>query len=141
MSVTSLSLGVLQRVSDFLAELPEDQLIDLAEGRARLAFVPEGGTEPAPRPRAAKRAPRSAPSPSEDTLALVRRLESLTSREHAAAEVGGVSTAELRAAARALSIPRSGALRVADLRREVVDATVGRRLDSIATRGFEGARP
>jgi hypothetical protein len=32
-------------------------------------------------------------------------------------------------------------MKVDDLRREIVDATVGRRLDSIATRGFEGPRP
>jgi len=31
--------------------------------------------------------------------------------------------------------------RADDLRREIVDASVGRRLDSIATLGFEGLRP
>jgi hypothetical protein len=141
MSIAKLSLGVLQRVSEFLAELPEDQLTDLAEGRARLAFVPEGASEPAPRTRAAKRAPRAASGPAEDTVVLIRRLETLTSRESAAVEVGGLKAPELRAAARALNVPRYADLRVADLRREIVDATVGRRLDSIATRGFEGLRP
>lgn len=141
MSVTKLSLGVLQRVSEFLAELPEDQLTDLAEGRARLAFVPHGETEPAPRTRATKRAPRAAIGPSEDTLVLVQRLEGLTSREDAAAAIGGLKTPELRVAAKALNIPRHTDLRVAELRREIVDATVGRRLDSIATRGFDGLRP
>lgn len=141
MSVTKLSLGVLQRVSEFLAELPEDQLTDLAEGRGRLAFVPEGGTEPAPRTRVAKRAPRAAAGPAEDTLLLIQRLKELSSREDAAAEVGGLKTPDLRAAAKALNIPRHSDLRVAELKREIVDATVGRRLDSIATRGFDGLRP
>jgi hypothetical protein len=128
-------------VSEFLAELPEDQLTDLAEGRARLAFVPEGATEPAPRTRPAKRATRAAAPPSEDTLQLIETLKGKASREDAATEVSGRKTPELRAVAKALNIPRHSDLRVAELHREIVDATVGRRLDSIATRGFEGIRP
>jgi hypothetical protein len=142
MSFTKLSLGVLERVSEFLAELPEDQLINLAEGRARLAYVPEGSSEPAPRERVRKRvAPRVAAKPSEATTQLIEKLEALGSREDAAAEAEGLKTPDLRAIGKALNIPRHGSLRVGDLRREIVDATVGRRLDSIATRGFEGLRP
>lgn len=140
MSVTKVSLGVLQRVSEFLAELPEDQLLAIAEGRARIAYVPEGSPEPAPRARVAKRT--SAPAqPSAATMAIIEKVESLDSREAAAAEVAGVKSAELRAVGKALNIPGHSGMRVADLRREIVDATVGRRLDSIATRGFEGLRP
>jgi hypothetical protein len=140
MSVTKLSLGVLQRVSEFLAELPEDQLTDLAEGRARLAYVPEGTTEPAPRARATKRT-AAASQPSEATKALIERLEALGSREAATTEAGDIKTADLRAIGKALNVPRYSGMKVDDLRREIVDATVGRRLDSIATRGFDGLRP
>lgn len=61
MSSLSIPIGILQRISEFLAELPEDQIADLAEGRARLAYVPDGAEAPAPRKSTpAKRAGRAA---------------------------------------------------------------------------------
>ena len=44
MSSAKISLGLLQRISEFLADLPEDHLEDLADGRARLAYVRVGET-------------------------------------------------------------------------------------------------
>lgn len=72
------------------------------------------------------------------TPELVDRLNSQTSREDAAAALEGVPTTQLREVARQLSIPRQSSMKVADLRREIVDATAGRTIDSEATRGFKG---
>ena len=63
------------------------------------------------------------------------------SREDAAALLVGLRKPQLVEMARTLGIPGVSKATVADLRREIVDSTVGRRLDSIATRGFRGARP
>jgi len=72
---------------------------------------------------------------------LLDQLNNAASREAARALLEGRSRAELDAMAKPLNIPRHGSMRGDDLRREIVDATVGRRLDTIATRGFEGLRP
>lgn len=95
-NATKLSLGVLQRVSEFLAELPEDQLLDIAEGRARIAYVPEGSPGPPPRGPTTKRAPAAVP-PSATTKTLIEKLESMGSREAATREVAVVKTPDLRA--------------------------------------------
>jgi hypothetical protein len=143
MSTTKLSLGVLQRISEFLADLPEDQITDLAEGRARLAYVPVGGTGPVvPVKKAAPRASRkTAYEPSEATKALLQRLGTLHSREDATLHLATLPKTQLKDAARALTVPGYTRLGEPELRHEIVEATVGRRVDSIATRGFDGPRP
>ena len=42
--VSALSLAVLRQVVEFLDGLPEEHIADLAEGRARLTFVPWAGS-------------------------------------------------------------------------------------------------
>ena len=106
----------------------------------------------APRKAAVPKAPRVAkaaagqPEPSD----ALKRLEAIAppppgiptgTREDAAAIVAPLNRTALVAIARELSIPNIGKLKVADLRHEIVEAAVGRRLDSIATRGFTGLRP
>lgn len=87
----------------------------------------------------AEEVPKVAPAaPAASNADLIQRLNAQTSRADAAAALEGVSTAQLRQTAKELNIPRSAGLKVADLRREIVDGTVGRRLDMVATRGFEG---
>lgn len=76
-----------------------------------------------------------------DAKALIDRLEALGSRDDATAEVGRIKTPALRAIGKALLIPKYSGMKVADLRREIVDATVGRRIGSLATRGFDDPRP
>lgn len=49
--------------------------------------------------------------------------------------------AELLEMAKELSVPGRTRLTMPELKREIVEGTIGRRLDSIATRGFRGARP
>lgn len=72
---------------------------------------------------------------------LESKLNASGSREAARALLVGVKRDELNAMAKSLNIPRYGSLRGDELRREIVDATIGRQLDTVATRGFTGARP
>jgi hypothetical protein len=143
MSSLKIPLGILQRISEFLADLPEEQLTDLSEGRARLAYVPVGSTEPAPPRKSARRAAANrlpfVPKPA--TVDLLRQLDTISSRDQATAALARLKKADLVDAAKALSVPGVSNLNMEGLRREIVEATVGRRLDSVATRGFEGVRP
>src|SRR5215469_15691074 len=122
MSSLKISLGVLQRVSEFLANLPEDQLADLAEGRAQLAYVRSGETEPVAPKKAAR--PRAAASfvPSAATLERLHRLDELNSREDAEAEIASLAKHELVDIAKALKVPRAGSLGMVALRLEIVQA-------------------
>ncbi|MBO0769659.1 MAG: hypothetical protein J2O48_13330, partial [Solirubrobacterales bacterium] len=63
--VAKLSMTVLQRISEFLASLPEDQLADIAEGRATVTYHPYGAAAPAvpARPGTKSATPRKAPAP------------------------------------------------------------------------------
>jgi hypothetical protein len=144
MNDLKVSLGVLQRISEFLADLPESQLLDLADGKARLAYVPVGSDQPAPSARSTRS--RGTPSrqefvPSQTTVDTLHRFESLGNRDEAAAELRPMGKPALLDIAKALSVPRASSLSKDHLTREIVEATVGRRLDSIAIRGFEGPRP
>lgn len=71
----------------------------------------------------------------------VESLRALSSREEAREAIANLNKTQLVALARELSVPRVTSLSMAELRAEIVQATVGRRIDSIAIRGFEGDRP
>jgi hypothetical protein len=143
MSEVKIPIGILQRISEFLANLPEEHLADLAEGRAQLAFVPVGSTSKiVPGKAGGRRNPTAAPAMSpEDAQKLINHLEALDTRAAAAAEIKSTPKPALQVVAKALNIPSAGGLGVADLRRAIVEATVGRRIDTIARRGFDGLRP
>lgn len=146
MSSAKLSLGVLQRISEFLADLPEDQLEDLAEGRARLAYIRAGDDVPQPArkvaaPRARSTAAPKVFVPTQASTDLIERLEALRSRDEATALVEPLKKTALVDMAKTLSIPNPTKLGVEDLKLEIVESTTGRRLDSIAIRGFDGLRP
>ena len=84
---------------------------------------------------------QAAPDAAEIKRVLREQTENPISREEADGLLRGLSKAELLDQADGLNIPRAKSLTKDQLRREIVDATVGRKLDSIATRGFQGTRP
>ncbi|HLT09981.1 MAG TPA: hypothetical protein VK028_04150 [Micromonosporaceae bacterium] len=145
MNSVKIPLGILQRISEFLADLPEDQLADLAEGRARLAYHPAGSDEVVVpgggRKRSRSTAVRKPHEPTPATVELLARLDTMRSRDEARSALADLKKAALVDAAKTLSVPGAGKLGMDALRTEIVEATVGRRLDSIAIRGFEGLRP
>lgn len=63
------------------------------------------------------------------------------SREEVGARIADLDRAQLQEMAKALNIPAGSRRTIPDTRRSIVEATVGRRLDSIAIRGFRGDRP
>jgi hypothetical protein len=63
------------------------------------------------------------------------------SRERAHDLLKSMSRDDLKAMAKDLSVPGSSSMSMAKLRAEIVEATAGKRLDSIAWRGFRGRAP
>jgi hypothetical protein len=61
--------------------------------------------------------------------------------EEAEALLAPLNKGELVSLARGVSLPNPGSRNMADLRASVIEATSGRRRDSIATRNFTGERP
>lgn len=82
----------------------------------------------------ARKAVTAAPFDASSTAAALRG--SVASREDGQAMVAAMRKPELVALARELSIPGAASMSMANLRREIVEGTVGRRLDSEGTRGF-----
>lgn len=80
---------------------------------------------------------RFVPRP-EVTLDQFRDLPSREAAEELLAPLGKPALLRL---ARELSVPGAGSKNMTELRREIVEGTTGARLDSIAIRGFKGARP
>lgn len=105
---------------------------------AREGLAPSGRTGPKIQSR--DLAP-AAPDAAEIKRVLREQTENPISREEADGLLRGLSKAELLDQADGLNIPRAKSLTKDQLRRQIVDATVGHKLDSIATRGFQGTRP
>ena len=123
--------AVLLRVSEFLKALPADQIDDLVAGTAKLEVVPKGGRPAARRPAATKAATKAAPSPvTPDTV----RAELAATGDTAGAEryINGLklTVPQLRALAGELGISLSGKAVKAEVTRQIVQYTVGRRLAS-----------
>lgn len=135
MSDTKLSLAILQRISEFLAELPEEHLADLANGKARLTFIPTGATEPhQPTTRRSTRAKASrAAAPKVDMSETRDALAGMDSREEGREFLDKFRVEqELRPLARLLGISSSGTKDILIAR--IVERTIGGRLNSAAIR-------
>ncbi len=136
--VAKQTMGLLRKVAEFLEDLPEDQLADIVEGRARLTYIPWGATDPvkpaAPRKRAA--APRAS-KVTADVPAICAALDTATSREEGRAMLRALPLVDdVRAVATALGM--GGVSRTAKnpLIEQIVDFTIGGRLTTQAMRGL-----
>jgi hypothetical protein len=134
--VSKASLAVLRRVAEFIEELPDDQVIDLAEGRARLAYVPWGADKPVaptgPRKRAAT---KSAPKPDVDVPAIVANLESAATREEGRSVLQALpAVGDVRAVATGLGMTGVAKTARPILIEQIVELTIGGRLNSAAIR-------
>lgn len=139
MTDAKLSLAVLARVAEFLQELPETDVVDLAEGRARLAVVPFGAASPRvptarPAPAARAAAPRRAPAPAVDLDEARVALAGMSSRDDGTTYLSSWTAKDLKALAAALQIRGVSALRKPDLIDRIVAQTIGFRLNSTAIR-------
>ncbi|GAA3232650.1 hypothetical protein ACFO1B_21085 [Dactylosporangium siamense] len=131
--VAKLSMTVLQRISEFLATLPEDQLLDIAEGRATLTYHPFGAAAPA---APVKRAPakRAAAKPAKDMSTVVDELSQLQSRDEGERYLKPLLVGDLRAVAAELGIGGVSKTSKAGLITMLVERAIGSRLNSLAVR-------
>ncbi|MEH0843080.1 hypothetical protein V6U81_11905 [Micromonospora sp. CPCC 205711] len=138
MTDAKLTLAVLARVAEFLQELPEADVTDLAEGRARLAVVPFGADTPrvpAARPVPARAATaRRAAAPAIDLDAARAALATMDNRDEGTAYLSPWAAKDLKALAAALEMRGVTSLRKAELVDRIVDRTIGFRLNSTAIR-------
>lgn len=118
--------AVLLRVSEFLKSLPADQIDDLIAGTAKLEVVPKGGRTAARRPAAAAKPLSVTPDKVRAELAAIG--------DPAGAEQYindlKLTVAQLRTLAGELGISLPGKAVKAEVTRQIVHWTVGRRLTS-----------
>src|SRR4051794_9917075 len=121
-----LAHEVLLRVAAFVKTLPADQLAHLASGEAKLELVPKGG-------RAAP-APRSTPAMSRPVGEIESMLSQLETRQAAIQYVNDLklTVAQLKELAKVLGVAAPSKATKPVLTNAIVDATTGRRLDSLA---------
>ncbi|MFC7484964.1 hypothetical protein ACFQX7_39830 [Luedemannella flava] len=104
--VAKQSLAVLRRITEFLEYLPQDQVDDLAEGRARLTLIPWGSNDPVV-PASAKpaRVAKSAKAaPIVDVATVKAALDAAASRDEAATVLAPFGVGELRVIAAELGL-------------------------------------
>lgn len=117
---------------------PADEVIKAKATPAKKA-APRKATRPtAPEGMVRKPFPADATTPA----ARIAHLRSIDTREQARDALADIrSRRDLEAMARELDIPRAGRLTADELRSEILQVTVGRRIDTIARRGFTGPNP
>ncbi|MFV2110419.1 hypothetical protein [Micromonospora sp. LOL_015] len=135
-SAADLSHAVLIRVADFLRTLPPEQLAALADGTAQLtvATATSGPQQPAA-PAAARRsraAKATKPAVVVDTDRIRADLAAIDDRVAAGRYLDdlGLKVAELRALAVELGVALPSRAAKAVIQKNIVQATVGRRLTS-----------
>ncbi|MET7373461.1 hypothetical protein [Micromonospora arida] len=143
-SPADLSHAVLVRVAEFLRTLPADQLAALADGSARLQLAATGATgatgATSGRPARPSVAPRSrgtakaAPAPAVEPEKVRADLAAIDDRAAAGRYLDDLrlTVPQLKALANNLGIAVPSRATKADVRRDIVQWTVGRRLDSSA---------
>lgn len=119
-----LTHGVLLRVAEFLRRLPADQLADLANGTAKLEVVPKGGRRPT---GAVTAPPIPAPRVREELTKIGDRA---AARRWLADQ--RLTVPQLRALAQALEISVPSKAKKDAVLDEIVQWTIGRKLDSQA---------
>ncbi|WFE23669.1 hypothetical protein O7621_10565 [Solwaraspora sp. WMMD937] len=133
-SAADLSHAVLIRVADFLRTLPPEQLAALADGTAQLTVATAGPQQPAaPAPARRSRAVKAAkPAVVVDTDRIRADLAAIDDRVAAGRYLDdlGLKVAELRALATELGVALPSRAAKAVIQKNIVQATVGRRLTS-----------
>lgn len=129
--VTKLTMTVLQRISEFLQTLPEDQLEDIAQGRATLTHHPYGALKPVT-PR--KRPPTRQTKPKKDMTEAVEALGRMSSRDEGEQYLKPMTVVNLKAIAAHLEMGGVSGDKKDDLIAKLVERTIGARLNFAAIR-------
>jgi hypothetical protein len=131
--VSALSLALLRRVAEFLDGLPEEHVTDLAEGRARLTYVPWGETEPVPAKTRSAPA-RRPPAAKVDVDTVVAQLNAADDRDAGRLLLEPLSVTAVRAVAKAAGMSGVSKTAKEELVEQVVALTIGGRLSYAAMR-------
>lgn len=114
-------------------------VLGIAGERAKAAYARQGSSAQS---ESAPQAPDLVPGGGgTEILDRLRDFDNPPSREEAHELLKPLSKAALREMADEISVPGASSMSMTKLRAEIVEGTAGRRLDSIATRGFKGVRP
>ncbi|SCL20553.1 hypothetical protein GA0070624_2028 [Micromonospora rhizosphaerae] len=137
--MTGPTPAALARVAEFLSGLSEAEVAALAEGRARLALLPNEDL-PSPGRVAVSPAPAAVPSASPaaaSTVDLARAeaaLAAMARRDDGTAYLSSWTTRDLRELAAHTGLRGVTGLRKTELVDRIVDRTIGFRLNSAAIR-------
>jgi hypothetical protein len=133
--VSALSVALLRRVSEFLDGLPEEHVADIAEGRARLTYIPWGAAEPVP-PKVGRSTPvrRAADARKVDCDAIVAQLNQAGSRDEGRRLLDPLNVTALRATAKTAGMTGVSKTPKPELVEQLVALTIGGRLSYAAMR-------
>ncbi len=132
--VSAMTLAVLRRFGEFLEALPEDQVADLAEGRAQLSYIPFGADAPVTPKAPRKTAPNKAATSRVDARAIVQTLEAVPSREEGRGLLEPLGVTDLRAVASAAGMSGVSRTPKPELVEQIVGLLIGGRLTFAAIR-------
>jgi hypothetical protein len=135
--VAKQTMVLLRRVAEFFEELPEEHIADLAEGRARLTYIPWGADQPVkPAGTPYKRTAAAKASKATVDVATVRAaLEAATSREEGRSLLRALPLVDdVKAVAAGLGMTGVSRTGKDKLIEQIVELTVGGRLSSAAIR-------
>jgi hypothetical protein len=132
--VSALSLALLRRVAEFLDSVSEEHVADLAEGRARLTYIPWGASAPVIPKAGRSAAPRKAAAAKVDSEAIVAELNQAGSRDEGRRILTPLNVTSLRAVAKVAGMTGVSRTPQEDLVEQLVALTIGGRLSYAALR-------
>lgn len=124
------SLTVMNRIAEFIQDLTEEDLAQLANNQARLAIIPWGETEP--RVRAAK--PKAAPKAAADPDQVIAEAEGMSDQGQVERFLAPMSVQTLKAVAQKRDIALLSKDKKADIVDKLVYNLVGFRVESAVLR-------
>ena len=125
------SLTVMNRIAEFIQELNEEDLAQLANNQARLAIIPWGQDQPRVPAARAKAAPKAAPIDPDQVIAAA---EEMNDQGEAERYLAPMLVATLKAVAAKRNVALTGKDKKADIVDKLVFNLVGYRLESAVLR-------
>jgi hypothetical protein len=129
------SLTVMNRIAEFIQELNEEDLAQLANNQARLAIIPWGQDQPRVPAARAKPAPKAARKPAPiDPDQVIAAAEEMNDQGEAERYLAPMLVATLKAVAAKRNVALTGKDKKADIVDKLVFNLVGYRLESAVLR-------
>lgn len=129
--VSAMTLAVLHRLAEFINNLPEEHVADIAHGRALLSYVPLGASEPV-KVRPTRQRARTSAAATLDLSSIVEKLESATSRAEGRELLAPLGLKELQALGKSVRMTGISKTPKSDLVEQIVGLLIGGRLSFTA---------